>query len=174
MRCPPDRGARPAAASRSRPARRDAASWSLPRQRRFSLPSRSDAPRLAATTPTRIWRRFGSALPNAGRVVHTRRWSMPKSRPANNPGTRRRGRMASALSRRLARGEARAPRQTALWGSPPWRSTRWWSLAAGWTLRWREMDSNPRSPAIGGDACRCDHDPGCLRERTFDSALVAT
>jgi hypothetical protein len=40
--------------------------------------------------------------------------------------------------------------------------------------RWREMDSNPRSPAIGGDACRCDHDPGCLRERTFDSALVAT
>src|SRR6516225_3902848 len=37
-----------------------------------------------ATTPTRIWRRFGSALPNAGRVVHTRRWSMPKSRPANN------------------------------------------------------------------------------------------
>lgn len=31
--------------------------------------------------------RFGSAPPNAGRVVHTRRWRKPKSRPANNPGT---------------------------------------------------------------------------------------
>src|SRR6516165_707417 len=39
-----------------------------------------------ATTPTRIWGRFGSALQNAGRVVHTRRWRRPKSRPAKNPG----------------------------------------------------------------------------------------
>src|SRR5208282_2060685 len=38
-----------------------------------------------ATTPTRIWGRFGSALPNAGCVVHTRRWRKPKLRPANNP-----------------------------------------------------------------------------------------
>jgi hypothetical protein len=49
-----------------------------------------------------------------------------------------------------------------------------WESVSQRTLRWREMDSNPRSPAIGGEACRCDHDPGCLRERTFGSALVAT
>src|SRR5215472_2515987 len=42
-----------------------------------------------ATTPTRIWRRFGSAPPNAGAVVPSRRPSMPKSRPRNNPPRRR-------------------------------------------------------------------------------------
>jgi Bacterial extracellular solute-binding proteins, family 5 Middle len=51
-----------------------------------------------ATTPTRIWRRFGSAPPNAGRVAHTRRWRRLKSRPANNLGTRRRWRSAEALT----------------------------------------------------------------------------
>src|SRR6202047_1620622 len=55
-----------------------------------------------ATTPTRIWGRFGSAPPNAGRVAHARRWRRLKSRPANNPGDKAAvGLMASQLSRRL-------------------------------------------------------------------------